>query len=433
MVNMVCDDDAANIAANDMVQAVAANAPYTKSWLPVFNGPWAVLAGFPPSDPVGNLSRYDGTSTLGTWTIAGSDQFALDTGTLNAWSILVTPVHFTCAAFAPVSLLSATKTVAGTFRIGDTVTYTVTITNNGTDNQGNNPGNEFTDVLPAGLTLVSATAPSGTTLATIGTNTVTWNGSLAPLGGSVTITITATINVGAQGTTISNQGSLSFDGNNDNVNEASGVTDDPGVVGATNQTNFQVADGPAIPTGLTATATTATNVNLSWSSSLGATQYEIVRASASSGYATLITTTGTSYADGSVGAGATYVYKVRAIDSSAHSSPFSTPDAATTMFFTDDPLIANATIIKAVHITELRQAVNLMRAAASLGAASFTDPVLTGGALTKAVHLQEVRTALSQARVTLGLSTIGVTDAILTGGTTVVKAAHVQELRNGVK
>ena len=74
--------------------------------------------------------------------------------------------------------------MTGTFQVGGTVTYTVVLTNNGTGNQADNAGNEFTDVLPAGLTLVSATATSGTAVATVGTNTVTWNGSLAPLGGT---------------------------------------------------------------------------------------------------------------------------------------------------------------------------------------------------------------------------------------------------------
>jgi uncharacterized repeat protein (TIGR01451 family) len=242
MVNMVTDDDVANIAANDMVQASSAAAPYTKSWIPVFNGPWAVLAGFPASDPVGNLSRYDGTSTLGNWTIAGSDQFFLDSGTINAWSLLVTPVHFDCVVFAPAVIAAATKTVSGTFEVGGVVTYTVTLTNSGTDGQNDNAGNEFIDVLPGGLTLVSAIATSGVTTANVNPNEVTWNGSLAPLGGSVTITITATVNAGTQGTIISNQGTFNFDGNNDNVNESSVLTDDPGVGGAADPTTFLVAN-----------------------------------------------------------------------------------------------------------------------------------------------------------------------------------------------
>src|SRR5207253_1974271 len=113
-------------------------------------------------------------------------------------------------------------------------------TNNGTDGQLDNAGNEFTDILPATLTLVNATATTGTAVATVATNTVTWNGSLAPLIGTVTITITATINTGTQGTNIANLASVSYDGNNDNTNESSNVSDDPAVAGTANPTVFLV-------------------------------------------------------------------------------------------------------------------------------------------------------------------------------------------------
>lgn len=238
LLNTVADDDLVSSPAVDLVQQTNAGAPFTGSWLPVFNAPWTTLAGFPAPDPVGTLSRFDGTSTLGTWSVAASDQFAADTGTLNAWSMLVTPVHFNCTPFAAVANVGGTKTVSGTFAVGGTVTYTVTLTNSGTDPQGDNAGNEFTDTLPASLTLVSAVATSGTA-GTAG-NTVNWNGTLAPLGGSVTITITATINAGTQGQTISNQGTASYDSNNDNVNDASALTDDPGVGGAADPTQFVV-------------------------------------------------------------------------------------------------------------------------------------------------------------------------------------------------
>ncbi len=150
----------------------------------------------------------------------------------------------------PGASLSGTKTAAGSFTPGSTVTYTVVLTNNGPGTQGDNPGNEFTDVLPAGLTLVSATATSGTALATVGTNTVTWNGSLAA-GASVTITITATIDPNAApGTTLTNQGTIAFDANGDGTNEASAQTDDPSQGGGADPTAFQVAAPPApdIPT-----------------------------------------------------------------------------------------------------------------------------------------------------------------------------------------
>jgi uncharacterized repeat protein (TIGR01451 family) len=147
--------------------------------------------------------------------------------------------------FIAGATVSGTKTVAGSVLVGGTVTYTVVLTNSGAGAQGNNPGNEFTDVLPAQLALVSATATSGTAVATVGTNTVTWNGGI-PAGGSVTITITATIQPVSSGTTISNQGTISFDGNGDGTNESTSQTDDPTVAGAANPTSF-VALTPAIP------------------------------------------------------------------------------------------------------------------------------------------------------------------------------------------
>lgn len=209
-------------------------------------------------------------------------------------------------------------------------------------------------------------------------------------------------------------------------------------ISATDTSNATIAGsrnvvvGPATPAGLVATSATTTSVNLSWGASSGAAQYQIVRASASSAYTPLTTTASTSYADNSVTAGNTYVYKVAAIDSSSRSSPFSAPDAATTILFTDDPLSAGSTTIKAVHINELRQAVNAMRAAAGLTAASFTDSSLTG-VLVKAVHVQELRDALDPARSSLGLAALLYTDPTLAAGSTLVKAAHVQELRGGVK
>jgi uncharacterized repeat protein (TIGR01451 family) len=145
---------------------------------------------------------------------------------------------------APGASVSGTKTAAGTFTVGGTITYTVTLSNAGPGAQADNPGNEFTDVLPAGLALVSATASSGTAVATTGTNTVTWNGAI-PAAGSVTITITATILPAAAGTTVSNQGTIAFDADGNGTNEATAQTDDPGVAGAGNPTSIQV--GAAAP------------------------------------------------------------------------------------------------------------------------------------------------------------------------------------------
>jgi uncharacterized repeat protein (TIGR01451 family) len=143
------------------------------------------------------------------------------------------------------STLSATKTVSGQFIEGGAVTYSVVITNGGAATQFDNPGDEFTDVLPSSLTLISASATSGTAVATNATRTVTWNGALAP-GASVTITIQATIGAAATGT-VSNQGTVSYDANGDGANEQSALTDDPTVAGAANATTFQIAAGGLVP------------------------------------------------------------------------------------------------------------------------------------------------------------------------------------------
>ena len=72
-----------------------------------------------------------------------------------------------------------TKTVSGTFHPGrHRHLHRDAHQQRGLDQQ-NNAGNEFIDVLPASLTLVSASATSGTAVANVGTNTVTWNGAIA--------------------------------------------------------------------------------------------------------------------------------------------------------------------------------------------------------------------------------------------------------------
>ena len=135
--------------------------------------------------------------------------------------------------------VSGTKTVSGTYIVGNTVTYMITLTNNGAGPQADNPGNELTDVLPSGLTLVSATATAGTAVANTGTNTVTWNGSIAA-GSSVSITITAVIQASAAGTVVLNQATAAFDADGNGSNESTALTNDPRAVGSNNPTAFLV-------------------------------------------------------------------------------------------------------------------------------------------------------------------------------------------------
>jgi len=192
----------------------------------VFTLTVAVGAGTPP-----------GTQIFNTATVSSDNDPDESNDNGSATTTVVSPV-----------MISGTKTVSGTFVPGGTVTYTVVLTNSGPSAQMDNSGNEFTDVLPSSLALVSAMATSGTAVANTGTNTVTWNGSLAS-GGSVTITITALINGNvAPGTTISNQGNIAFDADANGTNESSAVTDNPATGAPNDPTTFQVQAAPQIPT-----------------------------------------------------------------------------------------------------------------------------------------------------------------------------------------
>ena len=155
----------------------------------------------------------------------------------------------TTSVVSPANV-TGTKTVAGTFVPGGSITYTIVLTNNGASTQQNNPGDEFVDVLPASLTLVSANATGGTALATPATRTVTWNGSIAA-GASVTITINATIRSDATpGTSVANQGTINYDADGNGTNESTRQTDSPAAPGAADATTFIVgaAEFAPVPT-----------------------------------------------------------------------------------------------------------------------------------------------------------------------------------------
>lgn len=138
--------------------------------------------------------------------------------------------------------VSAAKSVAGgaTHGEGSVVTYTIVLTNTGTLVQADNPGNELTDVLPSSLTLIGASATSGTAVANLGTNTVTWNGAI-PGSGSVTVSIQALVHYGTAGTTIANQATVSYDSDANGTNDASRQSDDPSTPAPSDPTSFTVA------------------------------------------------------------------------------------------------------------------------------------------------------------------------------------------------
>jgi len=98
---------------------------------------------------------------------------------------------------------------------------------------------------------------------------------------------------------------------------------------------------------------------LTWNASAGATTYQVYRRDPGGSYALRGTTSSTSFPDTGA-ANTAYLYVVRAVNT-AGSSPDSAPDLATTVTFTDDPLTPGTTPVRAVHVTELRAAINTLR------------------------------------------------------------------------
>jgi hypothetical protein len=119
----------------------------------------------------------------------------------------------------------------------------------------------------------------------------------------------------------------------------------------------------------------------------------------------------------------------------ASGSPFSQANAFAYLptVFTDDTILVGQTTPKTLHILELRQAVDAMRAVAGLGPATWTDAtLLPGNNVIKAIHIQELRTYFDDAATHLGFSTSPYTDPGLSSGF-VVKRIHIEELRQRIR
>jgi len=100
--------------------------------------------------------------------------------------------------------------------------------------------------------------------------------------------------------------------------------------------------------------------------------------------------------------------------------------------FTDTPLVVNSTTVKAVHVTELRLAIDRARTQRALTTVAWTDPVIVAGATTiKAVHVTQMRTALIQAYQAAGRAAPTFSDPSLSS-LSPVRAAHITELRAAV-
>jgi hypothetical protein len=99
--------------------------------------------------------------------------------------------------------------------------------------------------------------------------------------------------------------------------------------------------------------------------------------------------------------------------------------------FTDDPLVAGVTVVKRVHVTELRTHIDALRARyGGLSAFAYADPTITTG-VTKinAQQIVELRQALAPAYLAAtGTTATYATDPSLATGAP-IRQAHISELR----
>jgi parallel beta-helix repeat protein len=101
--------------------------------------------------------------------------------------------------------------------------------------------------------------------------------------------------------------------------------------------------------------------------------------------------------------------------------------------FTEPTLTPGSSVIRAAHFTELRGAIDTLRARQGLATFGWTDSRLVAGSMMiRQVHLAELRSAVSAVYVARGLPTPAWTDATITPAATVVRAAHISELRAAV-
>jgi hypothetical protein len=226
-----------------------------------------------------------------------------------------------------------------------------------------------------------------------------------------------------------------FDGKSEsaNSNKASGVP--------------QSNNALATPSTLAANATNSTQVSLTWtiSSPSGVHHYDIERKLNNGPYTKISTATTTTYTDTTVNGGAAYVYRVRAVDTAGNTSGYSNVNLATTIFFTNDPIVIFSenptapTLVKAEHFIQLFNAVNAVRKTAGFGEFSWSttsqgNPILPPAPQNpiRAQHVIDLRNNLDQALNALGISPPSYTDPGLTIGTT-IKRDHIQQLRDAVK
>ena len=187
---------------------------------------------------------------------------------------------------------------------------------------------------------------------------------------------------------------------------------------------------PAIPTGVSATAQSTSQISVNWNPSAGATQYQVARMANAAPMQPIATVPAPPLLDSGLASSTAYLYRVRAIGAGGTSPP-SAPDVSTTVVFSDDPITSGQTIVRATHVTEVRTAIDAVRVLAGLAPQSWSTTIVPVSTVIAANDVLEMRGALTPAFSILGLPALSFANSVMPGAT--IQSADIQELRSAVR
>lgn len=181
------------------------------------------------------------------------------------------------------------------------------------------------------------------------------------------------------------------------------------------------------PGDVSAKATSATRILISWGAVSEAVQYLVFRRGSPEPVGA-VSGGVTQFAD-SVSPDGAYAYHVVAVNASGEMSPDSAEDPATTFIFADDPIVPGSTNVRAIHVSQLRAAIEALRLVAGLGPHSYSSA--PAGGTIRSQPVVELRSAINQARAALSLPAFAFSDEIQPGA--LIRAVHFQQLRDALK
>jgi hypothetical protein len=181
---------------------------------------------------------------------------------------------------------------------------------------------------------------------------------------------------------------------------------------------------------VTATRSGASSVTVTWNPSSATspiTGYRIVRLPGNA--TTTLPPNATTFVDSTgLVSGTTYLYRVHAL---AGNDAVSAPGQDLVAFVTwqDDPVVAHVTRVRGIHVQQLRDSIDAVRVHLGMARAWPTSTAATGPVT--AADFVALRDRLNEVRTALQLPAMEYTLPVATGG--VIRAVHVQDLRNAVK